>query len=237
MILLWMVNRLKKKMEGYKAVVDSMSNLAKGNSWDKVLLMGYLTYSVSNRTNYDSGVSLSGASFSGSGGLAPKYEAQNVRGEFLVKEENKYSFCGAEMEYLMTGKMSEYENQASVFGKLVALQSVMSIWAVANDPFVDGMKIGWSTAAAAVPYAGPALSFAMKILTPVLFAMANGTVDTLLLVNGNKVQLFKTAKGVHVNPTGFASALETLMNSKMFDSKDQATFKSVNEKMQARRDT
>lgn len=113
----------------------------------------------------------------------------------------------------------------------------MSIWAVANDPFVDGMKIGWSTAAAAVPYAGPALSFAMKILTPVLFAMANGTVDTLLLVNGNKVQLFKTAKGVHVNPTGFASALETLMNSKMFDSKDQATFKSVNEKMQARRDT
>ena len=106
-----------------------------------------------------------------------------------------------------------------------------------NDPFVDGMKIGWSTAAAAVPYAGPALSFAMKILTPVLFAMANGTVDTLLLVNGNKVQLFKTAKGVHVNPTGFASALETLMNSKMFDSKDQATFKSVNEKMQARRDT
>ncbi len=214
-----------------------MSNLAKGNSWDKVLLMGYLTYSVSNRTNYDSGVSLSGASFSGSGGLAPKYEAQNVRGEFLVKEENKYSFCGAEMEYLMTGKMSEYENQASVFGKLVALQSVMSIWAVANDPFVDGMKIGWSTAAAAVPYAGPALSFAMKILTPVLFAMANGTVDTLLLVNGNKVQLFKTAKGVHVNPTGFASALETLMNSKMFDSKDQATFKSVNEKMQARRDT
>ena len=77
----------------------------------------------------------------------------------------------------------------------------------------------------------------MKILTPVLFAMANGTVDTLLLVNGNKVQLFKTAKGVHVNPTGFASALETLMNSKMFDSKDQATFKSVNEKMQARRDT
>ena len=27
------------------------------------------------------------------------------------------------------------------------------------------------------------------------------------------------------------------MNSKMFDSKDQATFKSVNEKMQARRDT
>lgn len=235
--MIQMVNRLKKKMEGYKAVVDSMSNLAKGNSWDKVLLMGYLTYSVSNRTNYDSGVSLSGASFSGSGGLAPKYEAQNVRGEFLVKEENKYSFCGAEMEYLMTGKMSEYENQASVFGKLVALQSVMSIWAVANDPFVDGMKIGWSTAAAAVPYAGPALSFAMKILTPVLFAMANGTVDTLLLVNGNKVQLFKTAKGVHVNPTGFASALETLMNSKMFDSKDQATFKSVNEKMQARRDT
>lgn len=225
--MIQMVNRLKKKMEGYKAVVDSMSNLAKGNSWDKVLLMGYLTYSVSNRTNYDSGVSLSGASFSGSGGLAPKYEAQNVRGEFLVKEENKYSFCGAEMEYLMTGKMSEYENQASVFGKLVALQSVMSIWAVANDPFVDGMKIGWSTAAAAVPYAGPALSFAMKILTPVLFAMANGTVDTLLLVNGNKVQLFKTAKGVHVNPTGFASALETLMNSKMFDSKDQATFKSV----------
>ena len=235
--MIQMVNRLKKKMEGYKAVVDSVSNLAKGNSWDKVLLMGYLTYSVSNRTNYDSGVSLSGASFSGSGGLAPKYEAQNVRGEFLVKEENKYSFCGAEMEYLMTGKMSEYENQASVFGKLVALQSVMSIWAVANDPFVDGMKIGWSTAAAAVPYAGPALSFAMKILTPVLFAMANGTVDTLLLVNGNKVQLFKTAKGVHVNPTGFASALETLMNSKMFDSKDQATFKSVNEKMQARRDT
>ena len=234
--MIQMVNRLKKKMEGYKAVVDSMSNLAKGNSWDKVLLMGYLTYSVSNRTNYDSGVSLSGASFSGSGGLAPKYEAQNVRGEFLVKEENKYSFCGAEMEYLMTGKMSEYENQASVFSKLVALQSVMSIWAVANDPFVDGMKIGWSTAAAAVPYAGPALSFAMKILTPVLFAMANGTVDTLLLVNGNKVQLFKTAKGVHVNPTGFASALETLMNSKMFDSKDQATFKSVNEKMQARRD-
>ena len=99
--MIQMVNRLKKKMEGYKAVVDSMSNLAKGNSWDKVLLMGYLTYSVSNRTNYDSGVSLSGASFSGSGGLAPKYEAQNVRGEFLVKEENKYSFCGAEMEYLI----------------------------------------------------------------------------------------------------------------------------------------
>lgn len=38
--MIQMVNRLKKKMEGYKAVVDSMSNLAKGNSWDKVLLMG-----------------------------------------------------------------------------------------------------------------------------------------------------------------------------------------------------
>ena len=102
-----------------------MSNLAKGNSWDKVLLMGYLTYSVSNRTNYDSGVSLSGASFSGSGGLAPKYEAQNVRGEFLVKEENKYSFCGAEMEYLMTGKMSEYENQASVLIEVKTKESLI----------------------------------------------------------------------------------------------------------------
>ena len=121
--MIQMVNRLKKKMEGYKAVVDSMSNLAKGNSWDKVLLMGYLTYSVSNRTNYDSGVSLSGASFSGSGGLAPKYEAQNVRGEFLVKEENKYSFCGAEMEYLMTGKMSEYVwNYADENGDVTKMQ-------------------------------------------------------------------------------------------------------------------
>lgn len=234
--MLQMVNRLKKKMEGYKAIVDNMSNLANGSSWDKALLMGYLTYSVSNRTNYDSGVSLAGASFSGSGGLAKKYEAQNVAGEFMVQEENKYSFCGAEMEYLMTGKMSEYENQASVFGKLVALQSVMSIVAVANDPFVDGVRIGCSTAAAAVPYAGPVLSLAMNVLIPVLFSMANGTVDTLLLVNGNKVQFIKTKSGVHVNPTGFASALETLMNSQMFDAKDQAAFKKVNDQMQMRRD-
>ena len=234
--MIQMVNRLKKKMESYKAVVDNMSNLANGSYWDKALLMGYLTYSVSNRTNYDSGVSLAGASFSGSGGLAAKHEAQNVAGKFMVQEENKYSFCGAEMEYLMNGKMSEYENQASVFGKLVALQSVMSIVAVANDPFVDGVKIGCSTAAGAVPYVGPALSLAMNVLIPVLFSMANGTVDTLLLVNGSKVQFIKTKSGVHVNPTGFASALETLMNSQMFDAKDQAAFKKVNDKMQARRD-
>ena len=231
--LLQMVNSLKKKMEGYKAVMDSMSNLANGSNWDKILLMGYLTYSVSNRVNYDSGVSLSGASFSGSGGLAKKYEAQNVAGEFLVPEETKYSFCGAEMEYLMTGKMSERSNQASVFAKLVAIQSVLSIIGVANNPFVDGIKVTCEAAATAI---NPALGYAMNVLIPVLFALANGTVDTLLLVNGSEVQLFKTSGDIHVTPSGFASALETLINSQMFTSKDQAALKNVNDKMQARSD-
>ena len=234
--MLQMVENLKKKMEGYKAVVDNMSNLANGTGTDKALLMGYLTYSVANRVNYDSGVALAGASFSGSGGLAQKYEAPDFAGEFMVQEENKYSFCGAEMEYLMNGSMSEYTNQAVVFRNLVALQSVMSIVAVANDPFVDGIKIACSTAVSAVPYVGPLLSCAVSAVIPTLFALANGTVDTLLLVNGSQVQLFKTSSNVHVNPTGFASALETLMNSKLFDAKDKAVFNKVNENMQARRD-
>ena len=228
--MIQMVNRLKKKMEGYKAVVDNMSNLANGSFGDKVLLMGYLTYSVSNRMNYDSGVALAGASFSGSGGLAQKYKAQNFAGEFTAKEETKYSFCGAEMEYLMNGSISEYENQKKVFRKLVALQTVTSIVAVANDPFVDGIKTTFSSALAAVPYVGPVLSVCANGLIPLLFSAVNGTIDTLLLVNGSKVQLFKTSSKIHVNPTGLASAIEELVDAKIYKAEDKQKLEELNKK-------
>lgn len=246
------VDGVKQKVQDCLQVVNNAKNLAaglvQGRMDDNILLMGYLTYMLSNRTNYDSGSALTGASFLGSGGLADAYDTDNniAQGVLdnaaqmlqVVPEETKYSFCGAELEYLIGGSLSERVNQGTVFGQLVMIESVLSLPAVANNSFVNGIKVAVATALAGViggltAGVGSGLGQIIgNVLVPTLFAFANGTIETLLLVNGGKTSLVKTQKNLRITPSGFADVVEQLAQLKVYSAKDKATFDKLSKQFQ-----
>ncbi len=236
------VDGVKQKVQDCLQVVNNTKNLAadlvQGKMDENVLLMAYLTYTLSNRTNYDSGSALTGASFLGSGGLADAYDTDNNVAQGVmdnvaqmlqnVPEETKYSFCGAELEYLIGGSLSERSNQSTVFMQLMLIESVLSLPAVATNSFVKGVReataaalaglIGGLTAGAGAPL-GQMLG---NVLILMLFTFGNGTIETLLLVNGGTTSLLKTQKNLRITPAGLVDAMEQLVGLNVASAKQKA---------------
>lgn len=153
-----------------------------------LLLEGYLVYNLPNRTNYTNGATMTGYKFSSielaqsdsvtnymlpstGSRLFALLEALSTGGGYASK-----TFAGAELEYVLWGFNSEIVNQLMQMFSLMALRMVLDIQILAN-PTIAG-------AIAASNIASP--------IVAVLFVVAEGLMDTIVLVNGEKVPMLKT---------------------------------------------
>lgn len=167
--------------------VNLISFVARGpQAWyEDLLLYGYGTYCMPNRTNYSKGKSLTGYSYEEiykrAGGVAQEPTLSKSLSEFsnlAVGTGTDSMFKGAEAEYLLVGSNSELQNQSVTFFNLYMLRLLLDVGVVLTNNEVS------SITALAGPFA-IALKIAIVIAEPLL--------DTIILVNGGKVYISKVA--------------------------------------------
>lgn len=184
-----------------------VAQLVAGKANERILLSGYLAYNLPNRTNYDSGSTLTGYSFA-SRPASPPATGSNIPvvGDLGAAIRafaegggiDSYCFTGAELEYILWGCNSEMGNQAIQFGALFMLRFLIDIIPIFANSEVQAMM-------AASTLGAPAVA--------IIVALGEPLVDTLLLVNGADVQLIKTK--IFFTPTGIVELLKELTTFKL----------------------
>lgn len=174
-----------------------MSNMA-NNFLQRELLIGYLTYNLPNRTDYDSGKTLSGYSY-GNAALAPMTAESNIPivGGLLGTNTN-YAFCGAELEYILAGNASEYTNQSIVFLQLWITRLALDLVPVLSDSDLQTLLRSLQ----AIPVVGPVVMVVCEIVA----ILAEPLLDTYVLVNGGKVPIYKL-DGIYLSPSGIPNLI------------------------------
>lgn len=239
--MLNIANNVKKKLSSVKNMVTALSEVG-SKMGDGILLKGYMAYSLSNRMNYDSGSSLVGKSYASCGGLAKtndQLQTSQMIGKQLDEQlgglasslgaftNKNYSFCGAELEYVMFGAMNEFNNQKAAFGVLSMVNALLSLPAICSSTYVEVLK-----ETAVIACAGfPVLSAAMTVIVPAVCALANGTIDAILLVNGSDAKFVKTNDDLNITPAGIAKVINKLSAANVTDAKTMETLKKANKKI------
>ena len=201
-------------------IVTRVAELIGGAIYEHLLINGYLVYNVPNRTtNLASGKALTGYSYQNAG---LSYDAGDVHfpypGSDLVTiiqalasngGETKKSFSGAELEYIIWGFNSEVANQAAQFAALYLFRLLLNLPAIFTNEEVSAL-------AAAANVFSPVVYIVYIFLEPYL--------DTLILVNSQKVSLVKTTPYLTISGMGDLIGKMTtlaLPNSTMSDLKNK----------------
>lgn len=173
--------------------------------YNSFLLTGYAAYTLPNRTNYQSGKSLTGYSFSKvfqdlAGGsrahrLSGSLKNWTDSGSVAATHE---LFYGAEMEYVTIGTQNEINNQAAAFFAIYLMRLLLDFEAVTTDVWVKSQETAGNLASFGT--AGTIFKYLMVLLEPLL--------DTLILVNGGSEYLIK--ENIYVTPTGLLIFLSDL---------------------------
>lgn len=106
-----------------------------------------------------------------------------------------YTFCGAELEYVLFGSNSEVANQLYVFVALYILRLILNIPAILLNSEVQSM-------AASSTFGYPVVMILEILVEPL--------VDTVLLVNGASIDIYKTK--IYLTPTGIPEVIEELVS-------------------------
>lgn len=185
-------------------IVDALESFAQ-----REVLMGYLAYNLPNRTNFTSGTTLTGYSFSKIA-LAPCADGSNapIYGGSLPEQEN-YCFNGAELEYILCGNPSESYNQTMVFTYLWGTRILLDLVPVLSNAELQQILSSLQS----VPYVGPILWLIGEI-TAVLF---EPLLDCYVLVNGESVPLYKTS--IYLSPSGVFDLVDVITSIAITDSK------------------
>ena len=182
----------------FSNILSWVKNVAK-TAYEKILLAGYLSYSTSCRTTYESGKSLTGASFNlrGQSGTLEEYwdtHPMNSIGDFVglfktvFTGENNKCFVGAETEYLINGSDNEIVNQLFTFLEIYGLRLVLNLYTVVTNPEIASI-------AAATTIGAPIVYLAYILLEPLI--------DTMLITGGGGCYLIKSQPWMV--PSGLAS--------------------------------
>ena len=239
--MLGVVKQIQKKVSSLKNMVTALSEI-RSRMGEGLLLKGYMAYSLSNRMNYRSGSSLVGKSYSECGGLAETND-QLQSAQILQKKldekmgglastfgaftNKNYSFCGAELEYVMFGSINELNNQKAAFTLLSMVNALLSLPAVLTSTYVEVLK----DTAVIMCGACPPLSAAMVVVVPLVCALANGRMDAIMLVNGQKANFIKTNDDLNITPSGIARVINQLSVSNVTDAKTMEKLKGANKKI------
>lgn len=193
--------------------------------YNSLLLTGYAGYTLPNRTNYDSGKTLTGYSYSkvfedlAGGSQTHRLSAslKNWAATGTVTQSHPL-FYGAEMEYIAIGTQDEIDNQSAAFFAIYLLRLVMDFEPVCSDGWVQ-MEVELANAAS-MGTAGTILQFVIVLLEPLL--------DTIILVNGGKEYMFKDT--IYLTPAGLLMFAQDLgKNSGLADSIKTDISDGVNE--------
>ncbi len=169
--------------------------------YNSILLYGYGAYNLPNRTNYNSGNTISGFSYDEIYQLAGGRNQEPTLTGSLDKLStigntagSARMFKGAEAEYVIVGSPSELMNQSTVFFNLYLIRLALDIGPVLRNAEVS------SIAALAGPGAW-VVKLAIIIAEPML--------DLIILVNGGKTHLIK--KTVYLSYSGMVILQQELV--------------------------
>lgn len=186
----------------FEVFVGLIKFVASGTEmYDTFLLAAYSVYNLPCRTTFRGSKSLSGYSYSKifndmggisgdsfTGSLSDLETLMSASGTGTAK-----GFRGAEVEYLLIGHENELMNQSASFFNLYYLRMVLDLRAIFNDKLLPTLA-GAATVASWVVY------LAVIIAEPMI--------DTLILVNGAKLDLFK--EHIYLSPAGIHSLCQIL---------------------------
>lgn len=161
--------------------------------YNRVLLYGYGAYNLPNRTNYDSGKTVSGYFYEKvyrlAGGSGEGSAITGCLSDFSSvknKTGTDKMFKGAEAEYVLSGSTSELQNQSAAFVELYLFRLLLDLLPVLTNEQLSAI--------AAV--AGPG-----SLLIKLAVVLAEPMLDCIVLVNGGKEYLFK--KTIYFSYSGF----------------------------------
>lgn len=183
-------------------IVDNILNL----SYEGLLFNLYLMYNLPNRTNYTSGKGLTGYAFHdraippalGSGTpTSGALSAITSLAHTFSADGSDSTFVGAEFEYILEGRASEIGNQVLAFVDLYFLRMLLDV-----VPIFCNQEVQWMANLANLLGVGW-LVYLLEILCEPL-------VDTLLLVNGEKVSIWLSP--IYLTPSGIPKLIDKVVN-------------------------
>ena len=126
-----------------------------------------------------------------------------------------YAFYGAETEYIMKGSLSEAVNQTKVFN---------NVWLI-RLAFDFGFVLTNAEVASIAGEAG-AVTFGIgTIVVYILYMVAEPFVDTLVLVNGGKVPIWKST--LYLTPSGITDLIGVFYHLTLSDAQKNTAYKQV----------
>lgn len=170
--------------------------------YNSLLLYGYAAYNLPNRTNYNSGKTLSGYAYSQifdmAGGVERADAATKALSEFSAIENMSGAdkmFKGAEAEYILVGSTSEIMNQSVSFYDLFIFRLICNFIAVLTNQEVSAMAA----------LAGPG-SWIVKLAV----VLGESLLDTIILVNSEESREYIHKKTFYLSASGISLLMQDL---------------------------
>ena len=143
------VNLVSNTIAFMQQIVARVAELVGGAVYERLLLNGYLVYHIPNRTDYETGKSLAGMSYSQAG---LSYDPGDVHFTYPGSDmmqiiqaiasgggETQKSFDGAELEYILWGVNSEAANQAMHFSALYLMRLLLNLPGILTNKEVSSL--------------------------------------------------------------------------------------------------
>lgn len=208
--------------------LTSLATSGLSEMYNSLLLTGYVTYTLPNRTNYSGGKTLTGYSYSKvfqdlAGGSSSNQISGTIQnfsdtGNLSVSHP---LFYGAELEYVAAGTNNEITNQISVVAAIFLMRIICDFDPVTSDEWILMEEALGNACSGGI--LGTVYKYVM-ILVEAFF-------DTLILVNGGKEYLFKD--NIYMSPTGYDILLEDIISCSGLSYSSKSTLKDcVKEKQQ-----
>lgn len=195
--IVFSIKELQGALSQFTSVGDFLTTAAKTLA-RREIVMAYLCYNLANRTNY--------SSYNGKGGTA---DANNdpflayIRTRYPVGSmifqdltgigRHEKAFAGCELEYICFGNQSEVKNQTRMAGMLYAIRLIADMVSIAtNQEFLNI----YDTLTGIFPV-GTIIAQVYLLLV----VIGEPAVDTLFLVNGSDIPLYKGT--IYLTPSGF----------------------------------
>lgn len=188
---------------------DIFSNMVQ-KLYERMLIMGYMSYNLPNRVNYKTGATLTGYRYSNAA-LAPSALGTSVSlGVGLVSiadimalltPNKNYAFSGAELEYILCGYNSEIANQSMVFLELWIMRALLDIFPIVCNSEVQGIVEGLSATV---------VGSVVAVVYLVLIMLAEPLLDTYVLVNGGDIRFIKGSNEIFLTTTGLDDLMKAI---------------------------
>ncbi len=201
--LVFSIRQLQTALSQFTSVGDFLSTMAK-NLARREIVMAYLCYNLSNRTNYTSYIDKGGTAQANNDPFLTYIRTRYPVGTMVFQDltgvgRHEKAFAGCELEYICFGDQSEVKNQTRMAGMLYAIRLIADIVAIAtNSEFLNI----FDTLAAIFPV-GSIISLAYLLLVVV----GEPAIDVLFLVNGEKIPLYKGT--IYLTPSGIPKFITT----------------------------